>query len=70
LAGDGWTQYPSIRPPDARLDDAAGPAAARVLTIAAALDPAFWIAARDAEPAYVRGVSAWKTREAQAASRG
>ena len=70
LAGDGWTQYPSIRPPDARLDDAAGPAAARVLEIAAALDAALWIEARHAEPAYVRGVSAWKTREAQAASRG
>lgn len=70
LAGDGWTQYPSICPPAARLDDAAGPAAARVLAIAASLDPALWIDARHAEPAYVRGVSAWKTHEAQAASRG
>jgi hypothetical protein len=70
LAGDGWTQYPAIRPEAARLLADAGPGAACVLDLARAAGKEAWIAARDAEPSYVRGVSAWKTREAQAALRG
>ncbi len=70
LAGDGWTQYPAIRPEAARLLADAGPGAACVLKLARAAGKEAWIAARDAEPSYVRGVSAWKTREAQAALRG
>jgi hypothetical protein len=70
LAGDGWTQYPSIRPAEGLLVAEAGPVAGRVLAIALDAGPAAWIDARQAEPSYVRGVSAWKTREAQAAARG
>lgn len=70
LAGDAWTQYPVIRPDTARLLAAAGPGAGCVLALALSAGEAGWIDAREAEPSYVRGVSAWKTREAQAALRG
>jgi tRNA threonylcarbamoyladenosine biosynthesis protein TsaB len=70
LAGDAWVQYPAIRPDAARLLAEAGPEAACILALAQQAGEQAWIDARHAEPSYVRGVSAWKTREAQAASRG
>lgn len=70
LAGDGWTQYPAMRPAGARLVGEALPAAGAVLALARGAGSAAFIDPRLAEPAYVRGVSAWKTREAQAATRG
>lgn len=70
LAGDAWAQYPGIRPPAARLLGDAGPEASCVLDLALEAGQETWIDARYAEPSYVRGVSAWKTREAQAGARG
>ncbi len=70
LAGDAWTQYPAIRPEDAAFIAEAGPAARRVLALALAAGEGAAIGARHAEPHYVRGVSAWKTRDVQAALPG
>ena len=70
LAGDAWTQYPDIRPPAARLLGDAGPEASCILDLALEGGRDAWIDARHAEASYVRGVSAWKTREAQAAAHG
>lgn len=70
LAGDGWSQYPSIRPADACFVAEAAPGAGRVLALARAAGEEAFIDAPHAEPSYVRGVSAWKTREAQGAVRG
>ncbi|MFM7783224.1 MAG: tRNA threonylcarbamoyladenosine biosynthesis protein TsaB, partial [Gammaproteobacteria bacterium] len=67
LAGDAWTLYPGLPRESARLAPVAVPLAGQVLAIALGSDPSAWLAPADAEPAYVRGVSAWKRRERPAA---
>jgi tRNA threonylcarbamoyladenosine biosynthesis protein TsaB len=63
LAGDAWAMYPGLPRAAARWVPSATPAAAQVLALALASDPATWQAPADAEPVYVRGVSAWKRQE-------
>jgi tRNA threonylcarbamoyladenosine biosynthesis protein TsaB len=70
LAGDAWAVYPDIRPRLGCLLEDAWPRARAVLELALAIGPAHWVAAREAEPVYVRGASVWKTRREQAAESG
>lgn len=63
LAGDAWALYPGLPREAARLAPGAVPLAGQVLAIALGSDPATWLEPAEAEPAYVRGVSAWKRRE-------
>jgi tRNA threonylcarbamoyladenosine biosynthesis protein TsaB len=70
LAGDAWTVYPDIRPRTACVLEDAWPRARAVLELALAIGPARQVAAREAEPVYVRGASVWKTRREQSAVSG
>lgn len=70
LAGDAWSVYPAIRPPGGWLVEDAWPRASAVLELALAMPPGCGVAARDAEPCYVRGVSVWKTRAQQTGHAG
>lgn len=63
LAGDAWTAYPGLTRAEARFVPAAIPSAGQVLALALASDPASWLTPAEAEPVYVRGVSAWKRQE-------
>ena len=65
LAGDAWALHPQLLPAGIEAPTVTMPLARHVLALALAAGRAAWVDARHAEPAYVRGVSAWKTREQQ-----
>lgn len=63
LAGDAWALYPELPRRDGRLASVVAPTAGQVLALAHASERSSWLAPADAEPVYVRGVSAWKRHE-------
>jgi len=65
LAGDAWALYPAILPAGRTAPELRSPLARHVLALALGAGASAWLPARDAEPFYLRGVNAWKTREQQ-----
>jgi tRNA threonylcarbamoyladenosine biosynthesis protein TsaB len=62
LAGDAWALYPALLPQGMAAPLVELPSARQVLALAIGAER---VAARDAEPFYLRGVNAWKTHEQQ-----